>query len=55
MNPLLQAIENNNPNQLKLLLDLGHDPNKPITDEKHTWAIRQWPLLIAIAKKILIV
>ena len=27
MNPLIQAIENNNPNQLKLLLDLGHDPN----------------------------
>lgn len=27
MNPLVQAINNNNHNQLKLLLDLGHDPN----------------------------
>lgn len=51
MNPLFQAIENNNPNQLKLLLDLGHDPNKPITDEKHTWSIRQWPLQIAYNKE----
>lgn len=30
MNPLVQAIQNKNPNQLKLLLDLGHDPNVDI-------------------------
>ena len=37
MNPLIRAIENNNINQLKLLLDLGHDPNKEVADEKFPW------------------
>ena len=27
MNPLIQAIENNNPHQLKLLIELGHEMN----------------------------
>jgi len=35
MNPLEQAIRNNNPNELKLLLDLGHDPNEKTSDRNH--------------------
>ena len=27
MNPLIQAIKNKNYNQLRLLIDLGHDVN----------------------------
>ncbi len=27
MNPLIEAIKNNNPNQLKLLIELGYDMN----------------------------
>ncbi len=37
MNPLVQAIENNNIHQLKLLLDLGHDPNKETANENFPW------------------
>lgn len=37
MNPLIQAIKNNSPHQLKLLLDLGHDPNKKTAQEDYPW------------------
>ncbi len=46
MNPLVQAIQNNNHNQLKLFLDLGHDPNVDIIIDGFKKRVKQ-PLWFA--------
>ena len=51
MNPLIQAIKNNNPHQLKLLLDVGHDPNKEVADEEFL-RLKIDPLSIAPSNNI---
>lgn len=52
MNPLIQAIERNNPNQLKLLLDLGHDPNVKLSiQHKFYYRKNKTPLWFAFENK----
>lgn len=50
MNLLIQAIKNNNQNRLKLLLDLGHDPNIGIFVDEFQRE-KKTPLWVAFQKE----